>query len=42
MLALEEKQCTPFLIGCDQLSRVIDMTDRSTCVLFWRRWAQQC
>ena len=34
MLALEEKKKYALLIGCDQLSRVIDMTDRSTCVLF--------
>ena len=34
MLALEEQKKYALLIGCDQLSRVIDMTDRSTCVLF--------
>lgn len=34
LLALGEHKNRVLLIGCDQLSRVIDMTDRSTCVLF--------
>ncbi|MBU5436174.1 beta-ketoacyl-ACP synthase III [Pseudoflavonifractor sp. MSJ-37] len=35
LLALAEgKKKYALLIGCDQLSRILDMTDRSTCVLF--------
>lgn len=33
LLALREKRYV-LLVGCEQLSRVLDMSDRSTCVLF--------